>query len=77
MMTPKCRWCGVEQKFRPRTAVTEYAFYEAPLTSSLWPSIHMHFSCMFEFRRAIWDEIPSSAGSTILEEITSRDHKKD
>lgn len=72
MRVHTCKWCGQARKFQQRTPVTEYAYYATPMTSDRFPSLHLHDSCMYEMRNALWEEFPECIGIPSIEEVTNR-----
>jgi hypothetical protein len=61
LLTPRCAWCGAKWKAQVvYPTMKEYRI--PPATSERFPTLHLHFDCAADFRRAVVEEchmIPS------------------
>lgn len=67
LLTPECGWCGKKWVVFHATRVNgNTTSYRQPATSSLWPSVHLHFECAAEFLTALSEESGVSAHETVI-----------
>lgn len=67
LLTPECCWCRKKWVvFHATRANGNTTSYRQPATSTLWPSIHLHFECAAEFMSALCEETQVNCHDTII-----------